>query len=891
MKKSLLIIFFLCLIFLFTGFLKIKAANYEVTIFENEEKILEIFEDFNRAYDYLKTQESDNNLAIRLNDEYVYAKYALVNFKHTNNCEDIDYFNEEGSLIKINPCLASEGILLDVNDNQIKLLLDNNYMLIDKAYLKIIPIEKLNTKISSYTVLNSFLYREIKTDLNNDFFTFVLNLSKAPSYLKEGESYFSYDEHYFYKDLRLLIEDSKNNNHEHAINKDNPYYNYFKYLPHRSITNYHFTEIEKYLKKDLFISSKLSNFSDVNNDNINDVVNRSQIHGEIQNFYTYQYRYGANALMMLVQAMYESSNGRSFSSYALNKLFSDAAFENEEDRLANRYKTIEDSIYSHARYYISQSYADITKNSYSGTHFGSKKSGINLNYSSDPFWSLKLVNTYARMDASLGFKDFNNYALGIIEDYQDLDFYSSPNKLNVIAKLKNVKELSVIILESHSDLYKIQFDQSFFIDKHYDFDTNIAYISKDAVKHIINPDRIKSDNYYRISFNSNEGLFKDGSNILTYVIKEGDIVSAPKAYLDSYELVAYEPELKEVTSNTTYTAVFKKINSIELINKKELYEIKIGERLDLRGLKLKINYDDNTTKIIDVDSTMIESYDNQKVKEEQVNIVFNGLKTKIRVKISDDKKQHLFTNKLLSILDGKPSIEDFNEFIKISKNIDYNYDFELIRKLDLKFKDYISNNTLYHIEKNELNLSLSGLYSATSSSLNRKYLFFKDTIISSISSLKENLSDELNNFISTQGLDYVTTINLDIKKNYDSISLNTPIIVSLDLHDNDPKAIYSVIRIDEYNDLYALKVDQSSNFLKFITKNTGSFIIVKRSSPNIFNGEDVLEYINVNTMDYNFFQIFIVSLIAIFMTIFILLISFIYYIRRIKYGKNSKNNR
>ena len=54
----------------------------------------------------------------------------------------------------------------------------------------------------------------------------------------EPGTYYSYDGHYFYKDLRTLIIDTQNNTYENAVNKDNEYYNYYMYLSNHTRTNY-----------------------------------------------------------------------------------------------------------------------------------------------------------------------------------------------------------------------------------------------------------------------------------------------------------------------------------------------------------------------------------------------------------------------------------------------------------------------------------------------------------------------------------------------------------------------------------------------------------------------------------------------------------------------------
>ena len=69
----------------------------------------------------------------------------------------------------------------------------------------------------------------------------------APSYLNSSTVYYSYDAHYFYTDYFKMIDDYRNGTSTNAINVNNPYYNYYQYLPLHSQTNYTAAELNAFI--------------------------------------------------------------------------------------------------------------------------------------------------------------------------------------------------------------------------------------------------------------------------------------------------------------------------------------------------------------------------------------------------------------------------------------------------------------------------------------------------------------------------------------------------------------------------------------------------------------------------------------------------------------------
>ena len=78
--------------------------------------------------------------------------------------------------------------------------------------LTIIPVNFLKeNSVNSYIVNDGDLYHQVKNDIDSSYYVSLINLGKAPSFLEEDVIYYSYDSHYFYYDLQMMLDDYKNN--------------------------------------------------------------------------------------------------------------------------------------------------------------------------------------------------------------------------------------------------------------------------------------------------------------------------------------------------------------------------------------------------------------------------------------------------------------------------------------------------------------------------------------------------------------------------------------------------------------------------------------------------------------------------------------------------------
>ena len=340
-----------------------------------------------------------------------------------------------------------------------------------------------------YEVNNENIIHAYVSNLFNTGKTNKRSLGPKPSMLNPGK-YYSYDGKYFYTDLKVMIDDYKNNNYNKSVNKDNPYYNYYMYLSHRSKSNYSAEDIDFYIENTLKFNSKIINK--------NVTPTSSMLYKEGNSFYTAQESYGVNALLIFSVARNESANGTSELSYDKNNLFGHSAVDSDPHGSANGYDDVQYGIYAHAYKWLSYGYlqpGDISGR-FNSSNLGNKNTGLNVKYASDPYWGEKAANFYYNFDKGYGLQDYNYYRLAVLNTEATIYPKKTPEEkgLNVSSsfyKLNLVDTVILIIDEIDSNgekWYKIMSDPM--LDKNleytgssksnprvtYNWDSNYVYV-------------------------------------------------------------------------------------------------------------------------------------------------------------------------------------------------------------------------------------------------------------------------------------------------------------------------------------------------------------------------------------------------------------------------------
>ena len=416
-------------------------------------------DDFNSALTLFE-QEKDHydNLGITKDGIFYKVEHGIVALHKSDACDvNVEFVNKiDGSSNYVNGCYGNDGAYLTTRDDmKVEFKISGVVGVADFADVTIIPLEFLNdTSLSIYKNIDGNLYHQIKNDVANDYYSNLINLGPSPAYLVQDVSYYSYDGHYFYEDIKTLLDDYKNDSYANSINVSEPYYNYYQFVSHRTLTNITQQQMEKYLHESLLIDDVIYSYEDMDKDSADDSLTRSQFYGSEFAFYQYQYQYGANAAMMIALAMNESAYGRSSLAFTRNNLFGHAAYDSDVERNASRYLSVPSSIYSHAKYYISGTYCYPSKFQYHGGFFGNKASGMNVSYASDPYWGEKAAQYYFGKDVG----DLNTAesamlagivnAPSLFNPHQHLDY--ATNRRNTVLSMMNYHGY---ITDAEYDLY------------------------------------------------------------------------------------------------------------------------------------------------------------------------------------------------------------------------------------------------------------------------------------------------------------------------------------------------------------------------------------------------------------------------------------------------------
>lgn len=418
-----------------------------------------------------------------VNQENILQEKGVVNFR-TKTGEITEYTVADSGLEGYtNGSYAADAAYLGHNEDKtkVKFMLAGVIGWVDATQVQVLDFSNTAVQtLSKYYVKNGRLYHGIVTSLSSSSYASNIDVGPKPSYLNEGQSYYSYDGHYFYaynntNGYITMLSDYRNDTRQNSVNPNNPYYNYYQFLSHRSTTVYTADEINGVIKNKASSTSKMLNLG--------------------ESFINNQNKYGINALLTLGVAANESSWGSSDFAQYRNNLFGHAAYDSDPNGNANSYSTPEFSVYYHTSTFLAKQYCYPENWKYHGTHLGDKSSGINVKYASDPYWGEKAAAVCWYVDQQLGSKDSKQYTIGIkdVYNYQytkadikneanssSTTLYSSTNGSNTLTSYP------VIIIDKtlNNGYYKIRSDAplnssrtAIVKQEEYSFSNYYAYIS------------------------------------------------------------------------------------------------------------------------------------------------------------------------------------------------------------------------------------------------------------------------------------------------------------------------------------------------------------------------------------------------------------------------------
>lgn len=397
----------------------------------------------------------------------------VVNFRTKNNAVTEFIEQETAKPGYTNGAYGADAVYLGYANGKYKFMLSGVVGWVKESEVQVVNLSQAKA-VSCYEVKDGKLLHHIVQDMTTPGYATSLNNGPAPSYLEPGSTYYSYDGHYFYRDYGMMVSDYRKDERGQSVNPEEPYYNYFQYLPMRSESSYTGEEIDTMFNGMLKKDSKMKDTGKV--------------------FVSNQDTYGVNALLMTGIAANESNWGKSSISQKKNNLFGLNATDASPGINANQYSSVAACIEDFANGWMSRGYLYPKDYRYNGGFLGNKASGLNVKYASDPYWGEKAANIVWRLDHTMGEKDAGKYTLAVKEivpkDHISVNVRKEPSASSTLL-YKTGKAANYVVLirkpEPVDGFYEIQSDGV--LDKErskvvkengtYNFEQMYGYMSSD----------------------------------------------------------------------------------------------------------------------------------------------------------------------------------------------------------------------------------------------------------------------------------------------------------------------------------------------------------------------------------------------------------------------------
>lgn len=848
--------------------------------------VIDTFDNYNQALNFYNNNlDKYENLVLYEDDIVLLMEYGIVEFKTNDECNlNVGYRSlVRNKTTSINGCYGIDALYLGKDGNDIYFLYAGDYGFTDFESIILHPFDSLDVRISLYRNKENELVHLIKTQLDIDYYANAIKLNKAPSYFKEGVNYYSYDGHYFYEDFMLMSDDYRNNDHQNAVNKDYPYYNYFQYLSFRSLSNYSANETVAYFENDLKINGSVDEYVDNTDDGANDIINKSEYYNHLDAFFIYQNIYGTNALNTLAISMLDSFDGKSIKAYTKHDLFLKNAYDNDKERGSDAFENVEKSIYAFDKYILSGLNGDYESTYYAGSFLGDKLSGYTVYNSFDAYYGEKASSNYYLLDKAMGSKDNNAYCLGIIYDLKNLNFYDDDNLKNLSFTLYDLHNYSLVILKENEKAYKVQIDSKDDNYK-YDFENNIAYIDKQDIDLLINEDKMHEHKIEHVHYDFNGGLLNN-EKTLDFIRLEDVALPSIRPYKEGSEFAYFNKDniaqYKEIEKISIYSFPYK--------------EVLKGSYLNLKGAKIKIDYANGTSSIKNINSDMINSFDNSKVGSQEIIVSYCGLKAKMEIYIKDeelaikDDIDYLVAKNIESF--KKEGTYDLKEIEKIKdylKEVSYRFDFNKLREIDaILYKEY-HQYVNFVISDNSQDISVSGLcLNIDDDFINKKYLngLIKNTFYIRIKKIDKNSYNLLKAYGQAYGFECIYAFKPSFYMNMQKMMTDNEMIYTIKLKKEDRNSTYTVYALDNNGDVVKCKTYWSGDSITFISDKQGPFMIYKKDSFNTYYFDIPKENINYYNNDPDIQNLFVVFISYMIVFLFGLINIIYHYLMEYKINK------
>ena len=844
---------------------------FHLVDFESREVLEGAYESFQQAKnEYNNIKESYVNLGIVKDGQTYEAEYALALFHVNDACDfEVEYTNtSDGTTGTINGCYGDDAAYLYTDDSGKYVTFASSGVTAQAKVsdVTVVPLQNIFVNLSMFTIRDGDLYHMIKGEMDDDYFAYIIDLGPKPEYLEEGKAYYSYDGHYFYSDDKLyeMLDDYRNGIRDSSVNPEDPWYDWYQFVSHRTLS--HVTEemLRQYFEETMGVSGPMTTYYDNDKDGIGDILNQSQLYGMQNIFMQAQYEFGANALMMLAVSQSESGSGRSSLSYTRNNLFSHAAYDNNEEAERGRYNDIRSSVISHAKYYLSGSYLSPMKEQYNGGFFGNLAAGMNVRYSSDPYWGEKMASAYRNLDETMGTGDGDSVQIGIRTVENEAIVYREPNTSSPIYTTGEMPDMAFVILDEIENddgtWYEIQSDAtldedgSVDLSYYYSWKNDRAYIKADAVQLLIGK-RQETPEYAEVKFQAGDGAFAGGEETVHYELPVGSdaVISEPRGKDISFS--GFDMDLQNVEEDIEYTAQYRNVVSMEFASLPRT-EYELNDRIDLRNGQVLVRYEDGTEAVRQLTTSNVSGYDMSVAGDQDVLVESDGKQESFTISVSEEKdvQRAKIKDKILGMIGyyaGRTQYTDdqVNQILEVKKEMDATVQPYLtqpdLRAFDTILRGAYRDKINYVVADNPYGLAVSGLSVSIpleEGQLERNEADEDTYRISIEKGISKDAEEAMTKYADYLGQTVLESFTISLAKNMEVTPMKGPLLCTVTRPANSAGGdVFLVLNYTENGDVVQCYTRQTTNTISFMTEGTGEFLLMRMSTSNQYMGEDPVE--------------------------------------------------
>lgn len=274
------------------------------------------------------------------------------------------------------------------NETAVQVYIGGRTAYVKQSEVHLVPA-KMAKKQSSYKVNSSNeLVYSIYNPAADSSAAFVVG--KAPSFLKQNITYYSWDGTKFYT-----------NPMGGSTSYVGQYYPYYQFLSARTKTSYTAEQLNQ------FIDKRLAELEATGLTVYKDATKISKVKGLGTYLKKVEAESNVNALLILGWAFHESQYGMSANALKLNNLFGIEAYDSNPSG-AVAYPKPTDSVDALVNKYLNGAYIPQGDWRSNGAAPGNKSIGFNVRYATDAYWGSKINGHIYRIEKALGFKDYTN---------------------------------------------------------------------------------------------------------------------------------------------------------------------------------------------------------------------------------------------------------------------------------------------------------------------------------------------------------------------------------------------------------------------------------------------------------------------------------------------------